>query len=84
MSCGDPHDVDCSEVLDQVYEYLHRELDETHQQSVRQHLDECGHCLAEYGLEEAVRDLVFRSCPCEQAPESLRVSILARITEIRS
>ena len=84
MSCGNPGEVDCNEVLDQVYEYLHHELDEERADSIHQHLEDCGHCLAEYGLEEAVRDLVSRSCRCSQAPEALRTSILVRITEIRS
>ncbi|HZX38185.1 MAG TPA: mycothiol system anti-sigma-R factor, partial [Streptomyces sp.] len=26
MSCGDPHETDCSEVLNHLYEYLDREL----------------------------------------------------------
>ena len=28
MSCGDPHDVDCSEVIEQVYLYLDGEIDD--------------------------------------------------------
>jgi len=27
MSCGNPHEVPCSEVLDRVYTYLDHELD---------------------------------------------------------
>jgi len=84
MSCGDPHDVDCSEVLDAVYEYLHDELDEQRLAVIRQHLDECGHCLSEYGLEQVVRDLVHRSCRCTPAPQTLRMTILARMTQLRA
>jgi mycothiol system anti-sigma-R factor len=83
MSCGNPGDVDCTEVLDEVYEYLHQELDEDRTASIHRHLAECGHCLREYGLEEAVRDLVSRACPCSPAPEHLRQSILHRIASIR-
>jgi mycothiol system anti-sigma-R factor len=84
MSCGNPGDIDCNEVLDQVYEYLHQELDAERTASIHQHLDECGHCLQEYGLEEAVRDLVSRACQCSPAPEHLRQSILQRISTIRN
>lgn len=84
MSCGQPGEVDCSDVLNQVYEYLHQELDEQRAADIHRHLDACGHCLSEYGLEQAVRDLVSRSCRCSPAPESLRVSILLRISAIRS
>ena len=84
MSCGNPSEIDCSEVLDQVYEYLHHELDDERASDIHRHLDECGHCLSEYGLEQAVRDLVSRSCRCSPAPEGLRMSILLRISAIRS
>ena len=83
MSCGDPHDVDCSEVLDDVYEYLHDETDPDRTQAIRRHLDECSPCLEQYGIEEAVREVLLRSCSCERAPESLLVSIRTRITQIR-
>ena len=84
MSCGQPHETDCSEVLAKVYGYLDGELDEESLSGINQHLDECGPCLQEYGLEKAVRSLVLRSCQCQVAPDSLRTSIMTRITAIRS
>ena len=84
MSCGQPHEVDCSEVLDDVYEYLHSELDGQRLAIIRRHLAECGPCLAEYGLERIVRDLVHRSCHCTPAPEALRSSVMERITALRT
>ncbi len=83
MSCGNHHDTDCSEVLDRVYEYLDGELDTLDCTKIKQHLDECGPCLREYHLDEALKALVRRSCSCEQAPEELRVRILTRITQVR-
>lgn len=83
MSCGQPHEVDCSEVLDDVYEYLHSELDGDRLATIHRHLQECGPCLQEYGLEQIVRDLVHRSCHCTPAPETLRSAIITRITQIR-
>src|SRR5882757_10948130 len=58
MSCGKPHETPCSEVLDRVYWYLDGEVSEDDCDHIRQHLDECGPCLREYGLEEAVKRLV--------------------------
>ena len=53
MSCGKPHETPCTEVLDRVYSYLDGELEATDGKAkIRQHLDECGPCLREYGLEE--------------------------------
>ena len=62
MSCGDPHETPCSEVLEQVYLYLDGEDDEDTHQHVRIHLDECAPCLRQYGLEQAVKALVARCC----------------------
>lgn len=84
MSCGDPHDVPCSEVLDRIYAYLDGEIDATNCAQIRQHLDECGPCLREYGLEEAVKRLVHRHCGCEPVPGDLRAKVLVRIRAIRA
>jgi mycothiol system anti-sigma-R factor len=83
MSCGKHHDTPCSQVLDQVYVYLDGEIDPDDCEKIRQHLDECGPCLQQYGLDKAVKALVARSCGCDVAPEELRVKVLARIREVR-
>ena len=44
MSCGDPHETPCSEVLEAVYLYLDGEQDTSHREKVRIHLDECAPC----------------------------------------
>ncbi|HEX3750570.1 MAG TPA: mycothiol system anti-sigma-R factor [Streptosporangiaceae bacterium] len=82
MSCGNHHETPCSEVLDTIYAYLDGELDTTDQSKVRQHLDECGPCLREYGLEDAVKKLIRKRC-CDPAPADLRAKVLVRIQEVR-
>jgi len=83
MSCAEGGEVDCAEVLDQVYEYLNGELGDESIALVKGHLDDCSPCLQEFGLEDAVRKLVATSCACEAAPDRLRRQIRTRITEIR-
>jgi mycothiol system anti-sigma-R factor len=83
MSCGNPHEVDCSEILGLVYSYIDNELDQVDCRKVRQHLDECGPCLAKYGLEEAVKALVHRSCGHDAVPRDLRGKVLMRIQQVR-
>jgi mycothiol system anti-sigma-R factor len=85
MSCGEPHDTDCAEILDRVYVFLDHEMsDEPASYAiVEEHLDECAPCLRKYDLERVVKELVARSCACEQAPEELRQRVLTRIQEIR-
>lgn len=83
MSCGKPHDVPCSEVLALVYSYLDGEIEVTGCAKIRQHLDECGPCLREYGLEEAVKRLVHKHCGAETVPSELRTKVLSRIQAVR-
>jgi mycothiol system anti-sigma-R factor len=84
MSCGRPHAVPCSEVLDRVYSYLDGEMDQASYAQVKLHLEECGPCLREYGLEEAVKRLVHKHCGHEEAPEELKRKVLDRIHSARS
>jgi mycothiol system anti-sigma-R factor len=84
MSCGKPHDVPCSEVLARVYSYLDGEIEDKSFAQIRQHLDECGPCLREFGLEEAVKRLVQKCCGSESAPTGLRTKVLVRIQAIRA
>jgi len=84
MSCGNPHETPCTEVLDRVYGYLDGELGELDCAKIKQHLDECGPCLREYGLEGAVKRLVQKHCGCDPAPADLKAKILVRIREVRA
>jgi mycothiol system anti-sigma-R factor len=72
MSCGDEHETDCNEVLAEVWLFLDRECDQGRRDLLRQHLDECHPCLAAYGIEEKLKELLARKCGGEQAPNGLR------------
>ena len=80
---GDAAGSDCSEVLHRVYEYLDGEMTPDDTVKIKHHLDECGPCLQEYDLDQALKALVKRSCACEEAPVELRTQIMARITTLR-
>ena len=80
MSCGEPHETDCREVLEEVYLYLDLECGEERRTLIRHHLDECGPCLNEYNLDTTLKALIKRSCSAERAPDTLRTSIMARIS----
>jgi mycothiol system anti-sigma-R factor len=71
-------------VLAEVYYYLDGELGEVTYAEVRHHLDECGPCLREYGLEEVVKKLVSKSCGCDPVPADLRAKVLIRIQQLRA
>lgn len=82
MSCGKPHETDCSDVLEAVFLYLDNECDESHRAVVRQHLDECSPCLRLYGIEQDVKELVARKCGGDIAPDSLRERLRLRLEEV--
>lgn len=83
MSCGSPHEMPCTEVLDRIYDYLDGEIDAAVRAKVQQHLDECHPCLQEFGLEEAIKALVRRSCGHDDVPGGLRAKVLAKIDLVR-
>ncbi|MGA5818908.1 mycothiol system anti-sigma-R factor [Kitasatospora sp. NPDC094028] len=84
MSCGDPHETECGEVLDHLYEFLDNEMAEGDCAKLREHFDECSPCLKQYGLEQAIKALIKRSCGCDDTPADLRGKVLARIDSIRA
>ncbi|MFF4601570.1 mycothiol system anti-sigma-R factor [Streptomyces sp. NPDC001339] len=84
MSCGEPHEKDCSEVLDHLYEYLDREMPAGECAEFQEHLDECHPCLEKYGLEQAVKKLVKRCCGHDDVPSDLRSKVMGRIELIRA
>ena len=82
MSCGDPHETDCRDVLAEVYLYLDLECADDRRELIRQHLDECSPCLREYGIEQEVKALVARCCGAETAPAGLRDRLRLKLTEL--
>ena len=79
MSCGEPHETDCDEVLAEVWLLLDRECGEERDAQLRRHLQECGPCLARYGLEEKVKTLLARTCGGDRAPDELHQKLRERI-----
>jgi mycothiol system anti-sigma-R factor len=67
-----------------VYAYLDGELGAPDCDKIRQHLDECGPCLAEYGLDEVVKQLVHRHCGHDLVPDALRAKVLIRIQQVKA
>ncbi|RZS34034.1 mycothiol system anti-sigma-R factor [Herbihabitans rhizosphaerae] len=79
MSCGKPHETDCSEVLAEVWLFLDQECDQTRRAKLEQHLDECSPCLERYDLEEHLKVLLARKCGGEHAPDALKDRLRASI-----
>jgi len=82
VSCGHPHEIDCGQILNEVYLYLDLECSDERRSAIKNHLDECGPCLQEYGIEQEVKLLVARCCGNDRAPEELRTRLRAKITAL--
>lgn len=82
-SSGSVGVTDCSEALLRIFEFLDGEMNEADCARFQAHLDECGPCLKEYHLDQALKAVVKRSCGCEPAPKQLRTTILNRLTVVR-
>jgi mycothiol system anti-sigma-R factor len=82
VSCGNPHETPCDEVLAEVFLFLDNECDPTHRSRIQQHLEECGPCLRKYGIEDEVKELVHRKCGGDRAPDSLKQRVRFRLTEV--
>jgi mycothiol system anti-sigma-R factor len=72
MSCGGPHETDCSEVLAEVWLFLDHECDQRRRELLEQHLDECSPCLEQFGIDEHLKVLLARKCGGEHAPDALK------------
>jgi len=82
VSCGKPHEIDCGQILNEVYLYLDLECAEDRRSAIQQHLDECSACLREYGIEQEVRALVHRCCSNDRAPDELRDRLRMKIAAL--
>ena len=79
MSCGKPHETDCSEVLEEVWLFLDHECDGSRRELLQKHLDECSPCLEQFGIEEHLKVLLARKCGGEHAPETLKQRLREKI-----
>ena len=77
-----PGNIDCNDVLEELYLYMDEETDPATRNQIRQHLEACAPCLRQYGLEQDVRRLITRCCGGDRAPASLHERVRLRITEL--
>jgi mycothiol system anti-sigma-R factor len=82
VSCGEPHDTDCGEVLAELWLFLDNECNHERRELLKRHLDECGPCLEELGLDEHLKALLARKCGGDHAPDTLKQRLRQSIREI--
>jgi mycothiol system anti-sigma-R factor len=78
----DDRKTDCNVVISEVYLYLDLECSEDRRMLIQKHLDDCTHCLHEYGIEHEVKALVARCCGDERAPQELRDRLRVKLNDL--
>lgn len=77
MSCGNPHQTPCTDVLYALVLFIDGELqDQQVSHAIEIHLSECPPCADEQLAEQRFRKLLSRSCT-ETAPQELRQRIVS-------
>jgi mycothiol system anti-sigma-R factor len=74
---------DCAQAIEKVYVYLDGEMGDADCAEIRRHIEDCSPCLRQFGLEQAFKALVARSCGCDDTPPDLREKLLVRLREVR-
>ncbi len=74
--------MNCREVLEKLYEYLDKELVESEQKALEQHLEYCTDCLKKYNIEKAVQEAIQRSGDEKYDTSPLKAKILTEIDKI--
>ena len=82
MSCGNPHETPCTEVLSWTYLYIDGEIDEVHYLEVKTHLTQCPPCRDTYSAEILLKAMVKRSCEGAAITKARRARIAAELRQI--
>ena len=73
----DTREIDCDEVMRQLFDFLDGEVDETAEHEIHHHIDECRSCFSRVEFERVLKDRI-RASKDEALPESLQ----DRITDL--
>lgn len=63
--------MDCERALEELSQYLDKELDGASGRELEQHLAECQDCFSRAEFERRLRTLVRRSCKGERIPRAV-------------
>lgn len=82
MSCGQPHEVPCTEVQALMYVFIDNEIDQPHRVEVVTHLRECPPCEHVFAYEIEIKRRVQTAHDAAPAPGELRSRVLASIRHV--
>jgi mycothiol system anti-sigma-R factor len=71
--------MNCRECLEQLYEYLDRELTPDAEREIRKHLADCPPCVEHQDFEALFLKFLHARCSAQSAPPALRRRILEQL-----
>ncbi|MFF0145313.1 mycothiol system anti-sigma-R factor [Amycolatopsis sulphurea] len=71
----------CEDALAEIYLLLDRECSPQRDAELRRHIEDCPPCLAEYGIDDQLKQLLARKCGGEHAPAELKSRLRASIRQ---
>jgi mycothiol system anti-sigma-R factor len=83
MSCGNAHEIPCTEIMTAMLLMIDNEKSAIEQALIIHHLEECPPCQKEHDVSAIVKSLVARSCGSDAAPEAFHAKVWTQITQIQ-
>lgn len=83
MSCGNAHEIPCTEILTAMLLVIDHEQANLEPAVLIHHLAECPPCQREYDVSALVKALITRACTKNVAPPAVRTRIHTEITQIQ-
>jgi anti-sigma factor (TIGR02949 family) len=74
--------VNCRQALEKLYDYLDKELVESEQKKLEQHLELCSDCLRKYNIEKSVQEAITSRLHESYDTAPLKARILAEIDKM--
>lgn len=71
--------MNCQEALQNLYEFIDRELDTATEQEIQAHLKHCDGCLGKFEAERLFKEMLRAKAGGEKVSEEMRARILARV-----
>jgi mycothiol system anti-sigma-R factor len=72
---------ECDAALAEIYLLLDKECGPEREAELRHHIETCPPCLEEYGIDEALKQLLARKCGGDHAPADLKSRLRASIRQ---
>ncbi len=76
--------MNCREALENLYDYLDGQLDETSAKKIKDHLEICDHCFDTYEFEKLLQNFVVDKGQLSVRTEPLKTKVMEKIKELDS